>query len=135
MSNLLYICLVNQPLLSSSSSSCVIVQDYQEYFAVITKMISLQCVTNSEFHTITNVKVNARHEGVWWSGGMAPPFLTSALDEYEWSASRHAPGSCYIKGWVGPQSRCGFCTERETLLPLTGMEPWFLHHPIRNRST
>jgi hypothetical protein len=28
------------------------------------------------------------HEDIWGSGGIAPPFLTSALDGGEWSASR-----------------------------------------------
>jgi hypothetical protein len=28
------------------------------------------------------------HEVVWGSAGISPPFLTSALDEGEWSASR-----------------------------------------------
>jgi hypothetical protein len=44
------------------------------------------------------------------SGGIAPPFLTSALDEGEWSASRscrftpgeRALGTHYIGGWVDP---------------------------------
>jgi hypothetical protein len=29
-----------------------------------------------------------RHEHIWGSGGTAESFLTSALDEGEWSASR-----------------------------------------------
>jgi hypothetical protein len=29
------------------------------------------------------------HEGIWVTGGIAPPFLTSALDGGEWSTSRH----------------------------------------------
>jgi hypothetical protein len=29
------------------------------------------------------------HEDIWGSGGIAPPFLTSALDEGEWSVSRY----------------------------------------------
>jgi hypothetical protein len=50
-----------------------------------------------------------RHEVIWGSGGRAPPFLNSALDGSEWSASRSCrfpPGErtlCryWIKGWVG----------------------------------
>jgi hypothetical protein len=46
------------------------------------------------------------------SGGIAPPFLTSALDGGEWSASRlghfipgeRAPGTHCIGGWVGPRA-------------------------------
>jgi hypothetical protein len=47
----------------------------------------------------------------WGSGGIAPPFLTSALDGGEWSASRpccfipgeRAPSTHSIGGWVGPR--------------------------------
>jgi hypothetical protein len=35
------------------------------------------------------------HEDTWGSGGIAPPFLTSALERGEWSASR--PGR-FISG-------------------------------------
>jgi hypothetical protein len=45
------------------------------------------------------------------SGGITPPFLTSALDGGEWSASRpglltlrdRVPGTRWIRGWVGPR--------------------------------
>jgi hypothetical protein len=45
----------------------------------------------------------------WGSGGIAPPFLTSALDGGEWSASRpgrytpreRGPGTYRVGGWVG----------------------------------
>jgi hypothetical protein len=51
-----------------------------------------------------------RHMG---NGSIAPPFLTSALDGGEWSASRpcrfthreRAPRTHWIGGWVGPQNR------------------------------
>jgi hypothetical protein len=42
----------------------------------------------------------------WGSGGIAPPFLTSALDGGEWSASRpcrFTPGTHWIGGWVSPR--------------------------------
>jgi hypothetical protein len=47
---------------------------------------------------------------IWGSRGIAPPFLPSALDGGEWSASRpcrftpgeRAPGTHWIGGWVGP---------------------------------
>jgi hypothetical protein len=47
-------------------------------------------------YSITNVKVKLSlylineapyHEGIWGSGGVAPPFLTSTLDRGEWSFS------------------------------------------------
>jgi hypothetical protein len=45
------------------------------------------------------------------SGGIAPPFLTSALDGGEWSASRpgsfttgeRSPDTHWIGGWVDPR--------------------------------
>jgi hypothetical protein len=47
----------------------------------------------------------------WESGGIAPPFLASALDVGVWSASRPglfipkeiAPITYWIGGWVGPK--------------------------------
>jgi hypothetical protein len=46
------------------------------------------------------------------SGGIAPPFLTSAIDGAEWSAScpsrftsmEAVPGTHWIGGWVGPRA-------------------------------
>jgi hypothetical protein len=71
-------------------------------------------------------------EDVWRNGGVASPFLTSAPDRGERSASR--PGRYTIRGkrpwWPwngrlgGPQGRSGRCVEREILLPLPGVEPW-----------
>jgi hypothetical protein len=55
------------------------------------------------------------HKDIWGSGGIAPPFLTSALDGGEWSASRSGrfitrerppplSGTHWIGGRVGPDS-------------------------------
>jgi hypothetical protein len=52
------------------------------------------------------------HEDKWGSGGLAPLFLTSALDGDEWSAPHHgrftpgvkAPGVRRIGSWVGPRA-------------------------------
>jgi hypothetical protein len=49
------------------------------------------------------------HEDMWGSGGIAPPFLASALDGGGWSAScpglftsgERAPGTHWIGLWVG----------------------------------
>jgi hypothetical protein len=84
----------------------------------IRKLIEGHTQTHKEEHLI-------RHEDVWESGSIAPPFLTSALDEGAWSASRtgrftlrervsgtHSP--------VGPQSRSGRCREEKIFLPLLG---------------
>jgi hypothetical protein len=43
----------------------------------------------------------------WGSGGVAPPFLTSALDGGEWSASRLSDftrHTHWVRGWVGPRA-------------------------------
>jgi hypothetical protein len=50
------------------------------------------------------------HKDIWGSGGIAPPFVTSALDGDEWSASgcnryipgENAPNTHLIGSWVGP---------------------------------
>jgi hypothetical protein len=62
-----------------------------------------------------------------WSGGIAPPFLTTALDGGEWSASRPGrftpgevgPGTSWIGGWVGHKAgldamKRKSCTPRES---------------------
>jgi hypothetical protein len=56
---------------------------------------------------------------------------TSALYGGEWSASRsgrftprkRAPGTHWIGGWVGPQSRSGCSGEEKNSQPLPGFEP------------
>jgi hypothetical protein len=58
-------------------------------------------------------KIRLRHEDVWASGDIAPPFLTSRLDGDEWSASclgrftrvERAPGTHWIGECV--DSRAG----------------------------
>jgi hypothetical protein len=65
-----------------------------------------------------------------WSGGIIPPFLTSALDGVEWSASRPGgftpgeigPGTYWIGGWVGPRAGLGV-VEKRKFLHLQGFEP------------
>jgi hypothetical protein len=59
------------------------------------------------------------------SGGVAPPFLTSALDGGEWSASRparftpgeRAPGTHWITDWVGPRAGLDTAKKREISCP------------------
>jgi hypothetical protein len=56
-------------------------------------------------------------------GGIAPPFLTSALDRTEWSASRLgrftpweiAPGT-HLIGWVGPRVGLDVLEKRKILI-------------------
>jgi hypothetical protein len=58
------------------------------------------------------INLAPRHEGVRRSGGIAPPFLTSALVGSEWSASRtdrfilgdRSPGTHCIGSWAGPRN-------------------------------
>jgi hypothetical protein len=54
----------------------------------------------------------------WGCSAKEEEFLTSALDVGKWSVSRpcrftplgeRAPGTHWIGGWVGPQSRSGRC--------------------------
>jgi hypothetical protein len=56
--------------------------------------------------------VPTRHEDVWGNGGIAPPFLASALDGRHWSASRPrrftpreaVPRTHWIRGWIEPRA-------------------------------
>jgi hypothetical protein len=43
-----------------------------------------------------------RHENIWRSGGIAPPFLVSALDRVRFMPGETASGTQRIGGWVGP---------------------------------
>jgi hypothetical protein len=60
------------------------------------------------------------HEDVWGSGGIPPPFITSALLGGEWSASRpyrfreRAPDIHWIGGWVG--SRAGLDAAKKRII-------------------
>jgi hypothetical protein len=56
----------------------------------------------------------------WGSGGIASPFLTSALVGSECSASRpglFAPGTYWIGGWVGPRAGVYTAVKWRILLP------------------
>jgi hypothetical protein len=76
---------------------------------------------------------------VWKSGGIAPPFLTSALDGGEWSASRlcrfnpegNSPWYSLYRSLGAPQRRCGLYGEVTNLLSLSGIELRFLGRPAR----
>jgi hypothetical protein len=80
------------------------------------------CLTNSAL----------RPEDVWGSRGIAQPFLTSALDWGQWSAShlfrfntgKTAPGTHLTRGWVGPRADLDAVLKRNTyLLHLPGITP------------
>jgi hypothetical protein len=71
-----------------------------------------------------------RHEAVWGNGGIALPFLMSALDGGEWSASRpgrftpreRAAGTHSLWGWVGSGAGLDAVEQRQNL-PLPVIEP------------
>jgi hypothetical protein len=57
------------------------------------------------------------HVDIWERGGIAPPFLISARDGGEWSASRpcnFTPGIPWIGSWVGPRVCLDALVKRET---------------------
>jgi hypothetical protein len=67
---------------------------------------------------------------MWENGGIAPPFLTSALGRGEWSASRPgrftlgeiALGTHWIGGWVGPRAGLD-AVEKRKILYYRGSNP------------
>jgi hypothetical protein len=71
------------------------------------------------------------HEDIWGSGGIAPPFLNSALDGGEWSASgpgrfntgEGAPRYPLGTRLGGPQSRYGHCGEDKYVAPVGNQTP------------
>jgi hypothetical protein len=68
---------------------------------------------------------------VWKAGGIAPLFLTSALDTSKWSASlpgrfipgERAPGTHWIGGWVGPRAGLDAAEKRKIPLPYRKWNP------------
>jgi hypothetical protein len=72
---------------------------------------------------------------------MDPPFLTSALDGGEWSASRpgrftpeeRAPDTHWLGHQVGPKSRSGNWGKKK--LTLQGIEPQYPGCPTRSVAT
>jgi hypothetical protein len=69
-------------------------------------------------------------------GGIAPLFLTSALDIGELSASRPSrftPGTRWIGGWVGPRDGLGDLEKRK-FLTQPGPELRPLGRPVRSQS-
>jgi hypothetical protein len=68
--------------------------------------------------------VNELNITTWVSEYTVPPFLTSALDGDEWSASRPArftPDAHWVGGWVGP--RADLDTVEKNILAPWGIEP------------
>jgi hypothetical protein len=85
------------------------------------------------------------HEDIWGSGGIAPPFLTSALDGGDWWASRScrlvpgeiALGTRWIEGGVGYRFGLGtvenrnivHCRESKPGLPTRSPSLYLLSYP------
>jgi hypothetical protein len=65
------------------------------------------------------------------SGGIAPPFLTSALDGDEWSTSltgrfspkERDPGTHWIVGWVGPEPVWMLWSREKSFFPTRNRNP------------
>jgi hypothetical protein len=80
-----------------------------------------------------------RSEDVWKSGGIAPSFLTSALDGSEWSASSHcryipeetAPSIHWIRGCVNHRTDLDIMAINYLLL-LSEIELRLLGRPVYN---
>jgi hypothetical protein len=66
------------------------------------------------------------HENTRGSGGMAPPFLTLALDGGKWPASRPgciSPSTYWIGGWVGPRAGLNTIEKRKMSCPSRELTP------------
>jgi hypothetical protein len=71
------------------------------------------------------------HDDVWGSEGTAPPFLTTASDGGEWSATltscftprEIAPGTHWIGGWVGPRAGLDAVEKRRISCPCRESNP------------
>jgi hypothetical protein len=76
------------------------------------------------------------HEGMLESGGIAPPFLTSALNGGECSVSRpcrftpgdRSLGTHEIAGWVGPRTGVDVVEKRKISCPCLYSKP---DRPVR----
>jgi hypothetical protein len=64
------------------------------------------------FHSISDRPLAPRHEDVLGTGGITPPFLTSAVDESEWSSLAPPPveGTHRIGDWMGPRASKSLAT-------------------------
>jgi hypothetical protein len=59
---------------------------------------------------------------IWASGGIAPPFMTAALDGDEWLASRPGRGTDWIRGWMDPTAGLDAVKKRKIFV-LSEIEP------------
>jgi hypothetical protein len=90
---------------------------YRNYNAVKTRRYSCPCAVFIELSTTPWRLMR--------SGGIPPPFFTSALDGGVWSASRPdqitpwegAPGTYWIWNWVGPRAGLDSAVKRKMSWP------------------
>jgi hypothetical protein len=76
-----------------------------------------------------------------WNGGIAPPFLTSALDGVEWSASNNGRFTWWERGsgshwiWAGwaPEPVWTVCSTENSLASARNRTP--VVHPIAHHYT
>jgi hypothetical protein len=81
---------------------------YNVIFVVLTVIIVIINKKNNMYLCLINQAL--RHEGIRKSVGIAPLFLTSAIDGGEWSdlrfgrfaTGKRTPGTHWIGDWVGP---------------------------------
>jgi hypothetical protein len=98
-------------------------------FSCIYQIIRITCVLKKVKLSVCLINWALCHEDIWGSGDIAPPFLTSALDGDEWSASRPgcytpgevAPNTHWIGGWVGPRAGLNAVEKRKSCY--AGNEP------------
>jgi hypothetical protein len=89
---------------------------------------------------INRLFLRTRNEDMWGSGSITPPFLKSALDGSEWSASRHGrftpgerfPGTHWIAGWVGLRTALDAVEKMQTFCPCVDSNPGRLTSRITN---
>ena len=82
-----------------------------------------------------------RHAGVGRGGGSKAPFILNLGTRWGWYVC-YTPRAAALAGWNdcdplnrrlgGPQSRSGRLGEGINILPLPGIEPWFLGYPSRS---
>jgi hypothetical protein len=87
---------------------------------------SYHCAIEVKWQSCPGAKLIKHHamKRYGGSGSTIPPFLTSALDGGEWSASR----PLYLREkrgrrLGGPHSRYGYCGVEKNILPLPEIEP------------
>jgi hypothetical protein len=115
-----------------SSSLCSLLQPPATFSLLVQLFSSTSCKVNVKVKLSLCFNWAPRHGGVLGEWRYRSTHsLTSTLDGGERSASRlgrftprgRAPGTHWIGGWVGPQSRSGRGGEEKNSQPRPGIEP------------